>query len=156
MFLPLELQSLILQYLNLQDDFQSFDSQLLKICGYFRVDELTNFAILAAEKGHLDKVQFAWTKVPVSQRHWILYSAASENQCNVIDYIRTQTSSKSYVPWNGALYWASVTGSVEAAARVMPLSDPFIFYLCKRAAVGRGHKSIIRLLEGPVCGTNVL
>ena len=69
---------------------------------------------------------------------------------------RPKTSSKSYVPWNGALYWASVTGSVEAAARVMPLSDPFIFYLCKRAAVGRGHKSIIRLLEGPVCGTNVL
>lgn len=148
LFLPVELQSLILQFLNLEDDFQSFDSQLLKICGTFRDEELTNFAIVAAEKGDLDKVQFVWTKVRGSQRHWILYAAASKDQCLVIDYIQSQISSKSYIPWNGALYFAALTGSVKAAARVMSLSDPFIFYLCRRAAFGKGHSAVVRLLEG--------
>ena len=147
-FLPVELQSLILQFLNLTDDFQSFDSHLLKICRTFRDNELTNFAILAAEKGDLDKVQFAWSKVLASQRHWILYAAASENQCVIIDYIHSNmTSQSSFLPWNGALYWASVTGSVKAAALVKPLSDPFIYYLCRQAAYGKGHLPVVRLLE---------
>ena len=103
----MDIQQSILAYLSSVDDYESFDCDLLTRRYSRNLEEWTLFSLKAAARGDLAKLKFGWTRMPPSERRWVLFAAAEANQLAVLEFIK-DTDTQPVEVWRGGLYWASL------------------------------------------------
>ncbi len=108
----MDIQQSILAYLSSVDDYESFDCDLLTRRYSRNLEEWTLFSLKAAEQGDLAKLNFGWTRMPPSERRWVLFAAAEANQLAVLEFIK-DTDTQPVEVWRGGLYWASLNAHQE-------------------------------------------
>ena len=108
----MDIQQSILAYLSSVDDYESFDCDLLMRRYSRNLEEWTLFSLKAAEQGDLAKLNFGWTRMPPSERRWVLFAAAEANQLAVLEFIK-DTDTQPVEVWRGGLYWASLNAHQE-------------------------------------------
>ena len=124
--LPIDIQQSILAYLSSVDDYESFDCDLLTRRYSRNLEEWTLFSLKAAAQGDLAKLNFGWTRMPPSERRWVLFAAAEANQLAVLEFIK-DTDTQPVEVWRGGLYWASLKAhqvvSLEESSDVVSLEE---------------------------------
>ncbi len=108
----MDIQQSILAYLSSVDDYESFDCDLLTRRFSRNLEEWTLFSLKAAAQGDLAKLNFGWTRMPPSERRWVLFAAAEANQLAVLEFIK-DTDTQPVEVWRGGLYWASLEAHQE-------------------------------------------
>ena len=108
----MDIQQSILAYLSSVDDYESFDCDLLTRRYSRNLEEWTLFSLKAAAQGDLAKLNFGWTRMPPSERRWVLFAAAEANQLAVLEFIK-DTDTQPVEVWRGGLYWASLKAHQE-------------------------------------------
>ena len=108
----MDIQQSILAYLSSVDDYESFDCDLLTRRYSRNLEEWTLFSLKAAARGDLAKLDFGWTRMPPSERRWVLFAAAEANQLAVLEFIK-DTDTQPVEVWRGGLYWASLKAHQE-------------------------------------------
>ncbi len=108
----MDIQQSILAYLSSVDDYASFDFDLLMRRYSRNLEEWTLFSLKAAAQCDLAKLNFGWTRMPPSERRWVLFAAAEANQLAVLEFIK-DTDTQPVEVWRGGLYWASLKAHQE-------------------------------------------
>ncbi len=109
MYIPDDIQYVILNFLSLVHDYNSFDDGLLqrrRIHANENKEDLVLFALLAVEKGHFQKLKYVWKWLPVDDWRWILYSASAFHQMEIVDFVWRTIPITDHIR-KGRQYWAN-------------------------------------------------